>query len=169
MREMTKEFLLEAFAGESQAHMRYAIFAEEADKKGMPKMANLFRAIAKAEMVHAKNHYKALKLVGDMPSNIQQCIDGENHEVEEMYPVYNEVAKFQEEKEAQRTTHYALEAEKIHEDMYKKARKLAEKGEDYNADTIYICPVWGHTAIGEAPEKCPVCGVPRERFEEFSA
>jgi len=41
--------------------------------------------------------------------------------VNEMYPVYNNAAEFQGEKEAVRTTHYALEAEKIHAGMYTKA------------------------------------------------
>ena len=48
MKEMTKRFLSDAFAAESQAHMKYLIFAEEAAKKGLPRLANLFRAIAKA-------------------------------------------------------------------------------------------------------------------------
>jgi len=45
---------------------------------------------------------------------LQSSIDGETFEVNEMYPVYNNAAEFQGEKEAVRTTHYALEAEKIH-------------------------------------------------------
>ncbi len=167
MREMTKTFLLDAFAGESQAHMKYAIFAEEAEAKGMTGLAKLFKAISYAEYVHAKNHLKALGLVGSASDNIQQCIDGENHEVEEMYPVYHEVAKFQEEKQAQRSCHYAMEAEKIHEDMYRKAQEIAEKGEDYPAQKIFICPVCGHTTEEAAPEKCPVCGVPGAKFREF--
>jgi len=32
--EMTKKFLEEAFAGESMAHMKYMIFAEDASKRG---------------------------------------------------------------------------------------------------------------------------------------
>lgn len=167
MKQMTTDFLKAAFAGESQAHMRYAIFAEEAQKKGLKKLANLFKAISYAEYVHAKNHYTALKMVGEPTFNIQQCIDGENFEVEEMYPVYNNTAKFQDEKDAERTTHYALEAEKIHRTMYKNAKKLAEEGKDYTADKIYICPVCGHTVEGVPPEKCPICGAPRSAFVEF--
>lgn len=167
MRKMTEEFLKQAFAGESQAHMRYAIFAEEAEKKGLKNLANLFRAISYAEYVHAKNHYNALKMIGAMPDNIQQCIDGETFEVEEMYPVYNETAKFQGEKEAERTTKYALEAEKIHAEMYKKAKQLTEEGKDYPIKKISICSVCGHTVEGDAPDKCPVCGANKEAFKAF--
>ena len=84
MKEMTKEFIMAAFSGESEAHMKYAIFAEDARIKGKPGLANLFEAISYAEFVHAKNHFKALKKLGSIPENIEQCIDGENFEVEEM-------------------------------------------------------------------------------------
>ncbi|MDI3472889.1 MAG: hypothetical protein PWQ20_1184 [Thermotogaceae bacterium] len=167
MRKMTEQFLKEAFAGESQAHMKYAIFAEEAEKKGLKNLANLFRAISYAEYVHAKNHFNVLRLLGAMPDNIQQCIDGENFEVQEMYPVYNETAKLQGEKDAERSTRYALEAEKIHEEMYKKAKQLVEEGKDYPAKKISICSVCGHTVEGDAPDKCPVCGASKSAFKDF--
>ncbi|HQQ18073.1 MAG TPA: rubrerythrin family protein [Fervidobacterium sp.] len=167
MRDMTKKFLEDAFAGESMAHMKYLIFADEAEKKGLKNLSNLFKAISYAEFVHARNHFRALKKLGDTPDNIQSCIDGETFEIEEMYPVYNEVAKFQGEKEAQITTHGALEAEKIHAEMYKKALTLVNEGKDYDADKIFICSVCGYTVEDEAPEKCPVCGAPKSAFLEF--
>ncbi|HOA83912.1 MAG TPA: rubrerythrin family protein [Thermodesulfovibrio thiophilus] len=168
MREMTKRFLYDAFAGESMAHMKYTIFAEEAEKKGLSKLANLFRAIAYAEYIHARNHYKELGLIKDMSNNVQQCIDGENFEIEEMYPVYNNTAQLQNEKGAERSTKFALEAEKIHAEMYKKAKTLVDKNEDYPAEKVYICPVCGHTIENEPPEKCPVCGAPKSAYKEFS-
>ncbi|HHY93869.1 MAG TPA: rubrerythrin family protein, partial [Firmicutes bacterium] len=36
MRKMTEDNLKAAFAGESQAHMRYLIFADKAEKEGHP-------------------------------------------------------------------------------------------------------------------------------------
>jgi len=30
-----------------------------------------------------------------------------------------------------------------------------------------ICPVCGHTVADEAPEKCPVCGVPKDKYVRF--
>jgi rubrerythrin len=95
------------------------------------------------------------------------AIAGEIYEVEEMYPAYNAVAKLQGEKEAEITTHGALEAEKIHVQMYKKAKEAAEDGKDVALGTIQICSVCGYTAEGEAPEKCPICGASREKFKAF--
>ncbi|HPU43475.1 MAG TPA: rubrerythrin family protein [Dictyoglomaceae bacterium] len=168
MKKMTEKLLNEAFAGESMAHMRYTIFAEEAEKKGLPKLANLFKAIAYAEFVHARNHYRELGLIQDMSHNVQQGIDGETFEIEEMYPVYNNTAIYQNEKGAERSTKFAWEAEKIHAGMYKKAKELVDKNEDYTEGTIYICPVCGYTVEGEAPDKCPICGAPKSSFKKFS-
>jgi rubrerythrin len=167
MHEMTKEFLKAAFAGESMAHMRYLIFAEKAEKDGMPNLARLFRAIAYAEQVHATNHYRELGNIKDVAGNLDACIDGEHFEVNEMYPVYNHAADFQGEKGAVRSTHFALEAEKIHERMYTDAKRVATSGKDPSIETIHICPVCGYTVEGEAPEFCPVCGAKREIFKTF--
>jgi len=167
MHAMTKEFLETAFAGESMAHMRYLIFAERAEKDGLKNLSRLFRAIAYAEQVHATNHYRELGNIKDAAGNLQTCIDGENFEVNEMYPVYNHTAEFQSEAGAVRSTHYALEAEKIHEKMYKDAKETVEKDGDPALDTVRICPVCGYTVEGEAPEFCPVCGAKREIFKSF--
>lgn len=167
MREMTEKFLNEAFAGESMAHMRYQHFADKADDEGLKEMARMFRAIAYAERVHAGNHYEALGQIRSTSDNIQTCIEGETFEIDEMYPVYNETAKLQDEKDAVRSTRYALEAEKIHADWYRKAREAVDRGEDVRVGKIQICSVCGHTREGEAPDKCPICGASREKFREF--
>ncbi|MCL4458762.1 MAG: rubrerythrin family protein [Chloroflexi bacterium] len=167
MRKMTEENLKAAFAGESQAHMKYLIFADRAEKEGHANVARLFRAIAYAEQVHATNHFKELGQLGATPANLGAAIAGETFEVEEMYPAYNEVARLQEERGAQRSTHYALEAEKIHARLYTEARQAVEGGRDIQIGDVFICDVCGHTVVGEPPEKCPICGAPRNRYKKF--
>jgi rubrerythrin len=100
MKKMTETNLWAAFAGESQAHMKYLVFAKKAEDEGKPNVARLFRAISFAEQVHAANHLKTLDEVGNTTENLQAAIDGENFEVDEMYPAYDAVAKLQEEKGA---------------------------------------------------------------------
>ncbi len=167
MKKMTEKALLEAFAGESMAHMKYLIFSEIAEKEGKPNIARLFKAIAYAEQVHATNHARNLGIIKKTPENLQTGIDGETYEVEEMYPVFNNTAKFQNEKGAEQSTHYALEAEKIHMRMYQDAKTSAEKDKDIDIKEIYICPVCGFTHIGKPPEYCPVCGAPNSKFKKF--
>lgn len=167
MRKMTDKNLHDAFAGESMAHMKYLIFAKKAEDEGKPNVARLFRAISFAEQVHATGHFKTLGEVGDTVDNLQAAIDGENFEVEEMYPAYDAVAKLQEEKSAIRTIHYAYEAEKIHSSMYAQAKQAVKEGQDVKLDDVYICPVCGYTHEGAPPENCPVCGVPSAKFIKF--
>lgn len=178
---MTADFLRSAYGGESMAHMRYTIWAESAEKEGFPNIGRLFTGIAYAEWVHAKNHFNVLKnQVGDntvaagavfghtnIVENLQGAIDGELHEIEQMYPVYLETANFQSENDAKRSFHYALEAEKIHAKMFQDAQNLAREGKDISSETIYVCPVCGFTEIGDNVEKCPVCGVKKEMFKSF--
>ncbi|MEM3976768.1 MAG: rubrerythrin family protein, partial [Thermoplasmata archaeon] len=75
--------------------------------------------------------------------------------------------KFQGEKGAEQSTHYALEAEKIHAELYKKAKEAVKDKKDISIGDIYICSVCGYTTTGKAPEKCPVCGAPSSAFRKF--
>jgi rubrerythrin len=167
MRKMTESNLQAAFAGESQAHMRYLIFADKAEKEGHGNVARLFRAIAFAEQVHATNHYRNLDGIGGSADNLQTAINGETYEVEEMYPAFRAVAELQGEKGAVRSTTWALEAEKVHADLYGQAKAAVEGGRDVKLDDIYICEVCGWTGTGEVPDKCPLCGAPASKLRRF--
>ncbi len=167
MKKMTEKFLSDAFAGESMAHMKYLAFSEIAEREGFNGVAKLFKAIAYAEQVHATNHAKELGLLGKTAENLQAGIDGEHFEITEMYPAYAAVAKLQEEKGAQRSIHYAEEAEKIHEELYKLALEQVSKGVDFDIEDVYICPVCGHTHIGKPTERCPICNLPPEKYIKF--
>jgi len=167
MRKMTQANLEAAFAGESQAHMKYLIFADQAEQEGYPEVARLFRAISFAEQVHATNHLRELGGIGDTVASLETAIRGENHENTEMYPAFNAVAELQEEKGAMRSIRYALEAEKIHEAMYGEAKQMVAVDSDIKSAPVFICPICGHTVIGEAPDKCPICGAKKEKFRQF--
>jgi rubrerythrin len=167
MKKMTEGNLQAAFAGESQAHMRYLIFAEKAEKEGGANVARLFRAIAFAEQVHATNHFKNLDGTGGTAENLQVAIDGETYEVEEMYPAYRAVAELQGEKGAVRSTTWALEAEKVHSELYSQAKASVTEGKDADIGEIYICEVCGWTGTGGKPDKCPLCGAKADRIRTF--
>ena len=57
----TKENLMRAFAGESQARNRYTIAAEKAREKGMYTIADIFLYTAEQERAHAERFYELLK------------------------------------------------------------------------------------------------------------
>jgi len=167
MRKMTEDSLRTAFAGESQAHMRYLIFSQRAEREGYPNITRLFKAISFAEQVHATNHFRALGDLGSSGDNLNAAIEGETFEVEEMYPAYNAIAELQDEKRAKLSIHYALEAEKIHAAMYRQAEQAVNSGKDMEIGQIYICSVCGHTGEGEPPERCPICQATKENFQTF--
>ena len=167
MKKMTEGNLSAAFAGESQAHMRYLAFADKAEQEGLGDVARLFRAIAFAERVHATNHLKELGGIKSTKENLQAAYEGENFEIEEMYPAYKAVAELQNEKGALRSINFALSAEKIHRTLYDETKEKVEKKNEVKLEKIYICPVCGYTVVGEAPDKCPVCGVPKSKFKAF--
>lgn len=167
MRKMTEDNLKGAFAGESQAHMRYLIFANKAEEEGRANVARLFRAIAYAEQVHATNHFTTLGMVLSSADNLQAAINDETYEVEEMYPAYKAVAELQAERGALQSFYYALEAEKIHAAMYQKARQAVLAGKDVELKDVFICSVCGYTVEGTAPDRCPICGAVKDKFRKF--
>ncbi len=183
VRPMTLDALASSFGGESMAHMRYTLFADKADREGFPNVARLFKAIAYAEKVHAGNHYNALsELKGDLKvvagatfgpgstsKNLELAIMGEDYEVNEMYPAYLSLAELQGEKRAANSFKWALEAEKIHVELYRRAKDYVDRGEDFPIEgKVWVCPVCGHTYIGtEPPDRCPVCGAPKDRYVGF--
>jgi len=158
----TKADLQEAFAGESQANRRYLAFAKKADEEGYAQVARMFRAAAEAETVHAHNHLRAMKGIGDTAANLREAVDGETHEFKNMYPGMIEDAKAEGEKEALRSFEWANTVEKTHAELYQKL--LDALGQDMGDYPYYVCPVCGHTAEGEAPERCPVCNAKGDRF-----
>jgi len=167
MHKMTQSNLEAAFAGESQAHMRYLIFADKAERQGFPNVARLFRANAYAEQVHATNHFKALGNLGKTVDNLGAAIGGETYEVEEMYPAFLAVAELQEEKAAVRSNTWALEAEKVHAEMYGEAKSAVKDGKDAQVGQVYVCSVCGWTGEGEPPDECPLCKAKKEKFITF--
>jgi rubrerythrin len=177
---MAETNLRSAFAGESQAHVRYKIFVERAEKSGFPNVARLFTAISLAERIHASNHFRNMLSKGGFQTvsaavfgarntseDLQAGIDGETFEINEMYPTYKAVAQFQGEKAAETTFTWALEAEKTHVSLYKKAKQAADQEKDVVLGPVQICSTCGYTVEGDAPDKCLICGATKEKFKAF--
>lgn len=182
MHAITSANLHNAYGGESMAHMRYKAWGDRAAQEGFPNVARLFTAISSAEQIHATNHFHELgSALGDYlctsmavfglngtSQNLQGGINGETFEINEMYPTYLETAKFQNEKGAQLSFHYALSAEKIHAALFQKAKQAVDSGKDVELGPVHICLVCGWTHEGDAPDKCPVCGATKDKFQTFA-
>lgn len=160
----TQDNLAAAFAGESQANRKYLAFAEAAEKEGKVGLSKIFRAAAEGETVHAINHFKVLGGVKESKDNLQEAISGESYEIETMYPQFLSET---EEGEAQAKLSFsnAEKVEKVHQGMFKRALEKLEAGEDALEKEYYVCGVCGFPAEGVAPDVCPICGAPKEKFK----
>jgi len=160
----TQKNLQEAFAGESQANHRYLFFADKAKKEGHPQIARLFRAAAEAEAVHAHNHLEAMCSLKSTKGNLEEAVAGEHHEFTEMYPGFIEQAKVEGNSDAETSFFWANKVEKIHHGLFEKALEAVREDKKPVETVYYVCERCGNTVEGEAPDKCPICGAPKDRF-----
>jgi len=164
---MTEENVKAALAGESQTHIKYLAFAENAAAENLANVARIFKANAYAEQIHATNYLKILAGIGTTKDNLAAAAAGENFEAEEMYPAYIAVAGAQGERTAQMFLDAALQAEIAHRGIYEETAKAVADGKDAAFKPIHVCSMCGFTMEGEAPKKCPVCGAPADKFVTF--
>ena len=101
----TEQNLLKAFAGESQARMRYDYFAKQAKKEGLEQISAIFEETSLNEREHAKRFFKFLEggpveitatypagTIGTTLENLKAAAEGENEEWTELYPEFARIA-----------------------------------------------------------------------------
>jgi len=163
----TNDNLQAAFAGESQANRRYLAFAKKAEQDGFPQVAKLFRAAADAETVHAHSHLRNLGGIKETLANIEEAAAGEAHEFESMYPDFVAEAEAEGAQAALIGFKNAMAVEEIHHGLYQQALAAVQGGQDLESASIWVCQVCGNTVVGECPDQCGVCGVPKDKFVEI--
>jgi rubrerythrin len=85
-----------------------------------------------------------------------------------MYPEFIEAAKQEGNKKAVVSFDYANKVEQIHAGLYQKAIDAVKTKKDLPQADIYVCPVCGNTFEGSAPDLCPICATPKEKFMKIS-
>jgi len=157
------DYLMEAFAGESQANRKYLAYAKQAEKEGKLNAAKLFRAAADAETLHALKHFEVAGKIGSTADNLKDAIAGETYEYKEMYPPFAKEAEATGNKAALMAFTFAMKAEEVHAKLYKEALENLDKTEEV---FYYLCPVCGNIETS-IPKKCSICGVPGEKFIKY--
>lgn len=172
----TKENLLKAFAGESQARNRYTFAAAQAKKQNLAILERLFSFTAGQEKEHAELFYNELKelagenieICGSYPIDISTSIEdllksAAHNEFEEHNPVYSEFSKIAEEEgftKVSKLFSNIAEIEKTHGDRFLHFAKLLEENKLFSSDneTKWVCLNCGHVhSAKSAPQVCPVC------------
>lgn len=182
----TKDNLMRAFAGESQARNRYTFAASQAKKENLYVVSAVFEYTANQEKEHAEIFYNHLReLEGetihvdggypvDITENIAELLKMAQHnEYEEHDPIYKafgDKAKEEGFSKVAASFHLIAEIEKLHGDRFGRLAKLLEQNKLFISDvkTAWICLNCGYVYESEAaPEKCPVCEHDRGYFIRF--
>jgi Rubrerythrin len=166
----TEANLNAAFAGESQARVKYQFYASKAKKEGYEQIASIFEETSDNEKEHAKIWYKILHDGGvpDTTENLKDAIAGEEYEETEMYVKFAAEAREEGFEEIAKLFEEVGKIEAKHEERYRKLLKNIEDGMVFKADgvTVWKCRNCGYIHIGDsAPEECPVCKHPQSYFE----
>jgi rubrerythrin len=160
----TDENLKAAFAGESQANRRYLAFAQKAEEEGFTQAAKLFKAAAEAETIHALNHLRITDEIKSTMDNLNTAVSGETFEYKKMYPEYINTAKQEGNKQASWSFDVASKVEQVHANLFLKAIDALKNKKELEKVDYYVCGVCGNTVEGTPPNKCPICGAPKEKF-----
>lgn len=164
----TKENLMAAFAGESQARNKYTFFAKQAQKENLFYIAKVFEETANEEMQHAKEEFEQLDGIKDTKANLKESISGENYEHVKMYPEFAAIAEKEGNKDAAVLFRTIAKVEIEHNNKYKKILEMLEKGTVYKRDKPirWRCSKCGYIHEGkEPPQKCPLCHNIKEYYE----
>lgn len=177
---LTKENLMRAFSGESQARNRYTIAASQAKKEQLHVIEAIFKFTADQEKEHAEIFYNHLtELAGESisisgsypvdiaPNTAQLLRFAQHNEYEEHDEVYKHFAETaQEEGFANVAASFRMIAniEKTHGDRFGRFADMLEQGKLFvsEAETAWMCLECGNIYYGtNVPELCPVCQHPK--------
>lgn len=172
----TKDNLMRAFAGESQARNRYTIAASQAEKEKLHVIAAVFQFTADQEKEHAEIFYRYLSELsgenitvdGAYPVDLAKDVAGllrmaQHNEYEEYKDVYRRFAEKAEEEGFQNIAasfRRIAEIEKVHGDRFSEFAELLEQGKLFVSDveTAWMCLACGNLIYGtKIPDQCPVC------------
>jgi len=178
----TEKNLLISFAGESQARMRYTMFASQAKKEGFEQISAIFTETADQEKEHAKKFFSYLEggpveitatypagIVGTTAENLKAAAEGENEEWTEAYPHFADVADAEGFPVIAATFRKIAAVEAEHERRYLRLLAKVVAGTVFarEEEVVWQCRNCGHVHTGkEAPKACPTCAHAQAYFEE---
>ena len=158
----TEKNLKIAFAGESEARMKYDYYSSQAKKDGYEQIAAIFDETARNEKEHAKLWFKALHggKVPDTMTNLLDAAAGENYEWTDMYATMAKEAYEEGFDEIAKLFEGVAGVEKEHEGRYRKLIANVENNTVFHKseEVVWICRNCGHVYYGkDALKLCPVC------------
>lgn len=182
----TRQNLMRAFAGESQARNRYTFAAETAKSQNQRIVEQVFRFTANQEKEHAQIFWDLLKdlngttieIDGGYPvenyCELPQLLRSAQHnEYEEHSTVYPSFAKTAEEEgfpQVAAKFRMIAEIEKTHGNRFGAFAERMEQNKLFQGEskTVWMCMNCGYLYEGEqVPQQCPVCQQPQGYFVPY--
>ena len=177
MESRTRENLMRAFAGESQARNRYTFAASAARKEKLELVARVFEFTANQEKAHAKVFYnlllpsagKNITVDGNYPIDLSdKTVDllkaarhNEYQEFEHDYAAFAEIARKEGFDLIGGQFEHIAKIEKTHGDRFGLFADLLEQGTLFGkegSETVWMCLNCGEIITAAlAPQTCPVC------------
>ncbi len=177
----TEKNLLKAFVGECVARMRYTFFAGKAKKEGYVHIAHVFEETADQEKAHASRIYKYLEGRdvqitdtfpaggnGNTEENLRDAAAGEEHEHEEMYPAFADIAREEGFDQIAATFDSIAIAERQHGKRFLDLAENIKNEKVFKKDKTvqWRCRNCGYVHVDkEAPDTCPACAHSKAYFE----
>jgi rubrerythrin len=163
MPDKTEKNLAHAFAAESKAAARNAVFAKKADSEDLPQIAKLFRAVSEAESIHARRFLMMMRgKIGSTEENLAVAFENEIKANAEEYPRLIKDAMAENQDNAVKAFSQSRDVETGHAELYKKALNDVIGGSKTN---YYVCSVCGYISEDVTPNNCPVCGSVKAKFK----
>ena len=175
-RSTTEGDLQIAYDFECNARHQYLVYAVTADREGFHRVACLFRALARAEQVHAERHAAVLRELGagaesavepvvmrSTRSNLRSAIAEETYARDAMYRLFATQALQEECGSAAAVLLSTREAEGTHAALLRLA--LEHLDAMRIAQAFYVCPGCGSVWAEPVLVRCPGCGTPADRLE----
>lgn len=175
---VTIENLRTAYAKEVNRQQKYARFIRQAEKDRLPGVANLYRAAARSEEIHAANHATLLRnqgvepipsandsvIVGTALQTLKMAMSGERAEIESLYPNLIQTAELEQYPEAVEHFKKTRDADVRHLELFKEA--LDKKGR-INKVQYVVCAQCGYIITSQKTETCPNCNAKKDSLEKI--
>lgn len=165
----TLENLKTAVAGESQARVKYLVYAEKAKTEGYEDISDTFKLTSANEQAHAALWLSIIQ--EGVPENTLKALEnakgGEHYEWTEMYKDFAKTANEEGFDNIANLFNMVASIEKNHEERYEKLYSELSKGITFakTNETVWICKNCGYIHTEQnAPLACPVCKKPQGYF-----
>lgn len=184
----TRENLMKAFAGESQARNRYTFAAELAMKNDMYVIKKVFDLTASQEQQHAEVFYSYLKefegqeisiaeasypvnTAESIETQLQNAMENETNEADDVYRNFGDIALKEGFNQIAGKFYMIADVEKIHAMRFQKFAELLKEGKLFASDvkTGWMCLNCGYVIESTTvPQNCPVCDASQGYFVRLS-